>query len=95
MTAPAVASLALVIGKIKVVGVLARDAIAPVRLIVIPADKIYGIAEIIAVGAIVARAALIGFPGGFQGLAITVGIGRARPGDKAEDFTPGGAGRRP
>src|SRR5690606_39534980 len=79
-----VTTMAGIIGKVKVIGVGARNTIALVALVVIPADKVNRVTKIIAVCTTTASVVLVPLPGAFQCLWITVGIGGAFPGNKAE-----------
>src|SRR5690606_24255912 len=92
--AAGVTTVASIVGKVKVIGVGARNTIALMALVVIPADKVNRVTKIIAVCATTASVVLIPLPGAFQRLRITVGIGGTFPGNKAEQLAARWLGAR-
>jgi hypothetical protein len=58
--AAGVAAVTLVVGEVQAIGVVAVDAVAPPGLVVVPADEMDRVGEIIAVGAVAPGGALVG-----------------------------------
>ena len=63
-----VTAVPLVVGEVQAKGILLADPQLFMRHVVVPTNKVDGIAEIITVRAVVAGAALIPIPGGLLGL---------------------------
>ena len=78
------AALTFVIGEILIVSVVFGDTVAACGFIDIPAHKVHSVGEFIAVGSAPTRGGDIVLPGSIQCLAVTIGGGRPRSGDKTE-----------
>ena len=83
VTLLAVPAMALMVGEIQTKGVLLVDTQLFIGDVVVPADKINGVAKVIAVCTVISGTALVPFPGAIFGLRITVRIGWTRTRDKA------------
>lgn len=74
-----IASMAGIIGEIKAVGIVERDAVQLVAPVVVPADKMNGIGEVRSPCAPPPRLGLVGCPGAIESLRIAIGGGRPLP----------------
>ena len=80
-----IATGALVVGQVEVVGIAGSDTRAAVDAGGVPAQEVRDVAHVVAVGSAAARALAIAVPGGPEHLAVAVGRRGAAPGDDSQD----------
>jgi len=78
--------------QVEIISVFTGDIALPVAPITVPADEVHHVPEIIPVGTPVPGIPDIDLPGFLQGLGVTIGGRGTGPGNKAEEFGPGGNG---
>src|SRR5690606_18000784 len=93
-SAAAEAGIALVVGQVEAVGVVARDTAQAIAVVVVPADEVHGVVEAGAARPAPAGRALVVVPGAVERLRVAVRGRRPRPGDEAEDALAGRLGAR-
>jgi len=65
--------MSFVVGQIKVIGIVGFDPAAFLALVIVPADKINGVTEVIPIRIVITAILPVGIPGRIQRLGIPVG----------------------
>jgi len=83
-----IAAVAGIVGEVEVVGIAEGDVVPDMALVVIPADKADGIAEVTAAGGPATRRFAVTVPGSVQRLCVAIGRRDTAPRDDAAMAAP-------